>query len=111
MRSGALRDRVNVERNSPVSDGYGNTVGGWGTLYAGVPASVLPMKGGEVVRMSRVESSGAVEIWMRSSSETRSITPSDRLINSATGAIYEIRHIADLTGRNRDLLFTCEETK
>lgn len=111
LKAGDLNQRVSVIRQTKVSDGYGNTLSNWTMLASGIPAKVAPMKGGEEVRSRRLIDRSPVEVWVRSNSQTRAIRHSDRLVNARTGVTLEIRDIANLDGRDIDLLITCEVVK
>ncbi|WP_295217325.1 head-tail adaptor protein [uncultured Brevundimonas sp.] len=106
--AGKFRDRVNAQRQTKASDGYGNTIAGWAPLWSGIAAYILPLRGGEEVRAGRLISKNAFEITLRQSPTTNKLAPSDRLVNARSGVVYEVRNIADLKGEGRDWLVTCE---
>lgn len=108
LSAGDLRHRLRVERSVTGDDGYGNTITGEYAVLFVVAAKVNAQKGGEAVQAARLVSSGSVEVWVRGTRQSRQITPSDRLVNVRTGAVYEVRHIADLEGDGAVLLLTCE---
>lgn len=109
--AGSFRDRVNVTRLKKQADGAGGTRTVFETKWSSIPAQILPMRGGEEVKGGRLASVSDFEITTRADSVTRLIVPTDRLVNTRTGVIYEVKHIADLKGENRELLFTCRSIK
>lgn len=108
LRAGDLRHRLRVERLVQGDDGYGNTVTDQYAPLFVVAAKINAQKGGEAIQAARLVSRGAVEVWVRSTSQSRQITASDRLVNVRTNDVLEVRHIADLTGEGAVLLLTCE---
>lgn len=107
-----FRDRVDAIRETKVGDGYGNTRSGAWTVFAkGIAAKVSPLKGGEIVKAGRLAEESNFEVTVRGYSQTRAILPTDRLRNARTGVVYDIKHIADLTGDGREFLFTCRVTR
>lgn len=109
--AGQYRDRVTVVRLKKQSDGAGGTRSVWEQKWSAFPAQILPMRGGEEVKGGRLASVSDFEITLRSDGASRQIVPTDRLVNARTGVIYEVKHIADLKGENRELLFTCRSVK
>lgn len=106
FKSSDLTAKITVQRRSEVPDGFGNVKGGWLTVGSGIPARVIPLKGGEQVKAQRLQAIKNYEVVMRSASFTRNITAADRLINQRTGEAYNIRHVANLDERDQWLVFT-----
>lgn len=67
MKAGALRHRVDIERQASITnDGYGNTRAGWSTLYAGVPAAITPLYNAhEMYAGAKVETLAQYQLLIR----------------------------------------------
>lgn len=111
LSAGDLRHRLRVERPVEGDDGYGNTITGQYAPLFVLAAKVNAQKGGEAIQAARLVSRGAVEVWVRSTSQSRQITAADRLVDVRTGEVLEVRHIADLSGAGVVLLLTCEAVR
>lgn len=111
--SGDLRHRVRFERRAAVSDGYGNTQGGFVELCT-VWARVAPKSSrSEAVQAGRLAGEALYSIQVRSSAATRAITTSDRAVMVSdgpvpAGQIFNIRFAGDLTGRGELVTFDAE---
>lgn len=80
MRAGKLREVVRFERRDRVDDGYGNfTSGDWLTLET-VRGELVIADGDEAVEAGRVQSSNLADLMVRSSTRTRSLKTSDRVV-------------------------------
>ena len=109
--AGEFRSRVHVERQKKEADGAGGTRSIWRRQWSDIPARILPMRGGEEVKAGRLAMNSDFEITIRANPTTRLIKPTDRLVNARTGEVYEVKHIADLRGEDRELLLTSRSTK
>jgi hypothetical protein len=65
-----------------------------------VPANIVPKLGGEDVLAARLTGKGFVNIIVRQSAQTRSVTPDWRAKDERTGEIYNIRSVIDPEGGN-----------
>ncbi|QPC43492.1 phage head closure protein [Kaustia mangrovi] len=100
MTAGRLRERLTFQRRAPIDDGYGNPVtGDWEDRFT-VAARVKPSKGGETVLARRLQGVQPVVITVRSSTETRSVTPDWRAVDARTGTVYALRSAADMVEKN-----------
>jgi head-tail adaptor len=108
--AGEYRHSVHVDRQKKEADGAGGTRSAWRRQWSAIPARVLPLKGGELVRDGRTKGEAFFEITIRANPTTLQIVPSDRLLNARTGVVYDVQHIADLKGDGRELLLTCRTT-
>ncbi|HWA22325.1 MAG TPA: head-tail adaptor protein [Caulobacterales bacterium] len=93
-----LNDRVRIERRfEAAGDVYGNPLTDWAVvpgcnkLRAAITEFVLGA--GETVLAAKLEGHALQEVWLRSSSITRAITPNDRLIDLANDGVLNIRHV------------------
>ena len=102
-----LRDRVSLERQEEVDDGYGGVVGQWVTQFER-NACILLSKGGETVIAARLQSIQPALIIVRHDAETATITAAWRLIETRSGTIYNIRTSADMERRGRFITMLCE---
>ena len=110
--AGELRESVFFERRENVSDGYGNTVSGdFARLYppsGGVPAKIMPMRGGETVLAQRLAGTAMYEITVGNDSGLAGLLPSDRVVDARSGEIYNIRVHVNPDMRGRFIALTCE---
>jgi SPP1 family predicted phage head-tail adaptor len=102
-----LRDRVSLEKQEQVSDGYGGTTGQWVAQFER-DACILPSKGGETIIASRLQSIQPALIIVRYDAETATITADWRLIETRSGTVYNIRTSADMERRGRWWTMLCE---
>lgn len=105
-----LRDRVVFEQRGAADDGAGNIINGaWAPAFPAVAAGVTPLLGGESVMQARLASRQPVIIKVRYSSQTIGITTDMRARSEHTGAIYEIKSVADTEGTKRFVDVLCED--
>lgn len=109
MSSGQFNRLLEVRRETPTDDGMGNYTSGDYAKAFEVMAEVREAKGGDIIRAGRITGKGAVEIRVRQTDKTRTITTFDRLYCPRFRKTYHISHIADLEGSARTYLFTCVE--
>lgn len=104
--AGDLRDRVGFYKRGTTGDpdaspptfddGYGNTVGEFSaTAEFSVAANIKPRLGGEAVLAGRLTGQNLVNITVRQSDDTSSITTDWRAKNERSGELYNIRSIID----------------
>ena len=105
MRSGQLRERIIIERQSEAPDEYGNVTGEWADQMT-VWADIRETTGKEKVEAGRVEASRMATIRVRRSSQTAAITEADRV--QARGVAWNIRSIAQITAKGAMLEMLCE---
>lgn len=108
MRAGALRDRAEFQRQATGAiDQYGNVAGAWQELVT-VWADLRETKGKESVEAGRLESTVTATLRVRSSSDTRAITPADRVV--VRGGTWAIRSgPIQLDAKNTTLEFVIEK--
>jgi SPP1 family predicted phage head-tail adaptor len=102
-----LRDRVSLEKQEEVDDGYGGTTGQWVAQFER-DACILLSKGGETVIASRLQSIQPALIIMRFDAETSTITADWRLIETRSGIMFNIRTSADMERRGRWWTMLCD---
>ena len=103
-----LRDRVRLEMREEVDDGWGGTApGDWAAQFER-NACILLSKGGETVIAARLQSVQPALIIVRFDTETATITPTWRLIETRSGTVYNIRTAADMERRRRFITLLCE---
>ncbi|RUM99033.1 head-tail adaptor protein [Pseudaminobacter arsenicus] len=109
-RAGALRERVNIQGWTEEPDGYGGTKQVFGTI-ATVAAHFHPNRGGEAVMASRLAGAQPFVVTLRSSTQTRAITPAHKLQDARnTARMFDIKAIADPDGRGAWLELLVTET-
>ena len=102
MPAGSLRYKVGFYQrpalgNSPPD--YGNTEGEFpGSAQFIVPANITPKLGGEQVLAERLTGKHLVNITVRQSAATASITTDWMAKNEQTGEVFNIRSIIDPEG-------------
>lgn len=110
-RAGELKWRIGFYARTATSDDYGNTR----FVYEGSPefvvaASVKPKLGGEAVLAGRLSGTNFVNITVRSSPDTLSITTDWRAKDEDSGKVYNIRSgPIDPDGKRMWLELLCEE--
>lgn len=102
-----LRDRVSLEKQEEVDDGYGGVTGQWVVQFER-DACILLSKGGETVIASRLQSIQPALIIVRFDAETSTITADWRLIEVRSGTTYNIRTSADMERRGRWWTMLCD---
>lgn len=100
-----LRKRVIFQRESRTADGAGGYSLGWTTLCT-VWGQNAPEKGRERVAAGRIESDLSGVLVVRSSSETRAVTTSDKVL--IDNVAHNIRSISNPDQRNRFLEMVVE---
>lgn len=106
MGAGALRRSLSFQVRSAFQDQYGNTVTGDFATQFTVDAQVKPRMGSEPIINQRLQGVQPVTITVRSSSQTRQITPAWRAVDSRDGTkIYNLRTaVADEKNRYIEML-------
>jgi head-tail adaptor len=98
-----MRDRLRFESRAVADDGYGNPVAGDWTHRFTRSADVRPARGGEEVLAAKLQGVQPVRIIVYSDSETRTVTPEWRAVDSRSGLVYAIRAVADEERRGQFL--------
>ncbi|MFC5584440.1 head-tail adaptor protein [Nitratireductor kimnyeongensis] len=107
--AGALNHLVTFQRRVVESDPYGNERGAWQDEFT-VPARLKPKMGSEEVTASRLQGIQPFIMTVRSSAETRQITPAWRAYDAREGLIdgdvqtparaFDIKTAANIDERN-----------
>lgn len=93
--AGSLNQRVTFQKRQVVPDPYGNDVTGPFADQFTEPARLVPRLGSETVIASRLQGIQPYTLTIRSSARSRQVTPAWRAVNARTGAIYNIKAIAN----------------
>lgn len=105
MPSRGYRHQVQIERCTPLTDGFRDAEDTW-EVIAEVRAAVKPFSGSELVEAMQVTGVGQVQVRFRWS-PTLSLTTADRLrFGERT---LNITHIANSEERNREMVLMCGE--
>ena len=92
-----MRERVTFQRRLQISDGAGNTRGGWDTNLANAicttAARLRPINGREEVLAQKLQGTQGFELVVRYSAATTAVTSSCRAVNARTGEAYDIKTI------------------
>jgi head-tail adaptor len=75
-------------------DRYGNEQTSWANRFV-VRAQIAPKLGGEDVMAARLQGTQPVVIRVRSSVDTRKITPTWRVTDTNSGTVYNVRSVCD----------------
>jgi SPP1 family predicted phage head-tail adaptor len=107
VRAGLLRDRIDIETNTPTRNGLGEEVVGWATLYSSQPATITPLRSGKS-RETKMGGAITSETSHRISIRYKSgITTADRV--KFGSLYYDIEIVIDVRNRNRMLELMCKE--
>jgi head-tail adaptor len=106
------QNRVRIERQASLDDGYGNTVDSWEVplIVTTRWAAYRPQFGREAVEAGRLEATARGVLTLKRDGETLGITASDRVVftfGAQSGMICQIRSI-NLTPDNREIEFVLE---
>lgn len=98
-----LRDRVRFERRAAAQNDLGGTSGDWETLIESRFASLTPVpigrRAGEEVLAQRLQGVGLFDLWVRSDSQTRTVTTDDRVVDARDATrVFAIRWAQDARG-------------
>lgn len=109
-QSGDLRWRIGFYQRALQSDGYGNNE----AEYPADPefevwALLVPKLGGETVQAARLAGKNMVNITVRRSSNTLTVTDAWRAKDENSGVIYNIRSIIDPDGKRQWIEMLCEQ--
>ncbi|MDB5733343.1 MAG: phage head-tail adaptor [Variovorax sp.] len=105
--SGDLRDRMRFERRAVTADEYGNDVAGAFEPQFTRWAQLVPARGSEQVIASRLEGVQPVTVRVRWDSQTGSITPDWRAVDTRSGRVYAIKTAADPDRRRQWMEMLC----
>ncbi len=114
--AGPMRGLLNLQQQVEGDDGYGNVTVAWATV-ATVAAGLAPMRGGEQIVAARMAGRQPYIVTIRSSEQTRQITPAWRFVDARAGnrpdgeprRVLDIKAISDPDGKNAWLEALCEE--
>lgn len=96
MRAGDLRSRVGFYAPVAADDGYGNTNAPFAaTATFTVAANIKPKLGGEQVLAGRLSGTNLVNITVRRSTQTKTVTDAWLAKDARSGVPYNIRSIID----------------
>ena len=91
--SGRRVERFRFEARTQVSDGMGNTEGGWATLYGPVWVRMTPMRGSEQVLAQRLSNVAVFTLYILPSTAAKALTSACRAVNDRTGDVFDITDI------------------
>lgn len=89
MAAGRLKHRLSFQQRQLVSDGYGNTEGGFAEEFVRW-AEVKPSLGIETVNAARLAGQQPVDIVVRRDSETLTIGADWQAVDANDGTIYAL---------------------
>lgn len=97
--AGSLNQRVVFLEPNDSSDGHGGETDGYVERFC-VSARLRPRMGSETVIASRLQGIQPYTLTVRSSSDTRQVTPAWRARNTRTGQTYNITTVVNIDERN-----------
>lgn len=114
MRAGRLRERVKVQRRATINDVPGVTEGDFADLFDGLkfPARVVPTRRSDSVIAARLTGVNVYDVYLRSDSNTRSITAADRLVWVRPEGDVELNirgNPSDPDGKRQELQITASQ--
>jgi SPP1 family predicted phage head-tail adaptor len=102
--AGRLRERITLESATETQDAAGQPIRTWSTLESGIPAEVVAVSGGEVIRGRQVHADAKYMITVRYRTD---VTTLERVSwNSLTLPIVAV---GDPYGDRRDLRIECSK--
>ncbi|HTN41042.1 MAG TPA: head-tail adaptor protein, partial [Asticcacaulis sp.] len=108
--AGELRHAIKIQRREETDDGYGNTTGAWVDFITRRACSLLPTRGGEQVIAARAQGTALYDCWVRFDSQTSSITPDDRAVDTRdANRVFNIKFAQDMDGRRAFILLQLEQ--
>ncbi len=107
MQAGQLRQRVTIQKDTPVQDGYGQPVPVWSTHLTRW-AAVEPLTGREYFTAQQTQAEVTTRIRVRWSSG-HGITPKMRV--SWSGRLFEIDSVLEPVSARRELHLMCTEVQ
>jgi len=107
MRSGALRQRVQIQSPPTTADGMGGFTGTW-TPVATTWAQIDPQSGAERIQGDQVTALMTHTIVIR---YRPGIVPKMRLVRLVGGQTFEIHSVDNAEFRNRQLTLQCSEVQ
>lgn len=113
-RAGELRDKIGFYQPVASDDGYGNTTNGFsGSATFTCAANIKPKLGGEQVLSGRLTGTNLVNVTVRVSSSTNSVTTAWKAKDERKGVAYNVRSIIDpfqgTSKQGRFLEMLCEQ--
>jgi SPP1 family predicted phage head-tail adaptor len=99
--AGALDKRVTFQTPGKTPDGQGGNVVGWANVLT-VWGEFVPERGAERLEAGRLQEAAAGILRIRSSSASRAIGPSHRVL--IAGIAHQVRSIADPDNQFRELV-------
>lgn len=102
MQAGKLRKQVVIQQKAQVSDGAGGYTTTWST-FATVRAEINDVSGGELVRAGQAQSEFTTRINIR---YVAGVKAAMRVVHGSN--TYEILHVNNRFGRDRELELMCK---
>lgn len=98
--AGSLSERVVFMELVEQDDGYGGITRGYVDRFTEA-ARLQPRAGGEAVQAARLAGTQPYTMTVRSSSQTRQVTPAWRVRDSRSDTTYNIKAVANMDERNQ----------
>jgi len=104
VTAGDLRERFKIQRNVAAGDWSGHPAeADWQDRFE-IWGGIKFLRGSEAVIAARLTARQPAVLRIRTSSQARSILPSDRAVNARTGEIFNIRELPRTARDNRGFL-------
>lgn len=100
--AGSLNQLLTFQQLAPIDPNepdYGETHSDYVDVFT-APARLTPRLGSETVIASRLQGIQPYTITVRSTLQSRMVTPAWRAVNARTGAVYDIKSVVNVDERN-----------
>lgn len=100
--AGSLSERITFQQlapRDPNEPDYGETHSSWQDVFT-CAARLAPRMGSETVIASRLQGVQPYTITVRSTPQTRLVTPAWQAVNARTGTVYDIKSAVNIDERN-----------
>ena len=107
MRSGSLRESIDIEATTDSVDSWGDVTQSWAAYAAGVPASIQPIKMREFERSAETQSELTHKIIIRYSTGVSAVSAKHRVKYGSR--YFDIHSVVNAYERGRMIELMCVE--
>jgi SPP1 family predicted phage head-tail adaptor len=108
IAAGKLRHRITIQQPAITQDAQtGEITEGWSTFAANLPAAIEPLSARDFIQSAAMQSEITTRITVR---YLAGIKPAMRIVDAATGSIYNIRGVlSDKDSGRAYITMPCDE--